>query len=397
MILPYCSVVQFRWQDMILPRGWLDILVVGDTRCGKSVTAEGLQKYFGVGEIIKGENTSYAGLVGGLSQGARSGKWDLVWGKIPLNDRKLLIVDEASSLSVDDIGNLSSLRSSGIAEVTKIKAGMTYARTRAIWLSNPRGNGIRLSHYEYPIEAVKDLIGKPEDIARFDYAIAVRETDVSSELVNSRIANTAPTDNQAAFKSLVYWAWSLQPNDVIWNEQAVDACLTYAKEITKQYDSDIPIVEQGEMRIKLARVATAVAVRVYSEHGGKLYVLPKHVDTAVELLRMFYATLGYDKMTQDKRRHEEQNLGGIPEMIAAIAKYGSAKAYQCLFMQRSVTMTDIENILMLCRQEAREVIGSMLRIGLYSRGQGGQYSRTPLMIQIIPNIIEALKKEEKKK
>lgn len=387
---------QFRWQGAILPRAWLDILVIGDTRCGKSVTAEGVQAYFGLGEIIKGENTSYAGLVGGLSQGSRSGKWDLVWGKIPLNDRKLLIIDEASSLSIDDIGNLSSLRSSGIAEVTKIKAGMTYARTRAIWLSNPRGNGIRLSHYEYPIEAVKDLIGKPEDIARFDYAIAVRETDVSSDLVNSLIENTTPTDNQVAFRSLIYWAWSLQPNDVVWSDKAVHACLSNAKTITAEYDSDIPIVEQGEMRIKIARVAAAVAVRAYSEHGGKLYVLPQHVESAVEILRLFYATLGYDKMTASKRKTAHQNLDGVPEMVATIRKYGSAKAYQCLFMQRTVTMTDIENILMLCRQEAREVIGSMLRIGLYQRCQGGQYSRTPLMIEIMPNIIEALKRDEKK-
>lgn len=380
----------------MLPRGWLDVLVVGDTRCGKSVTAEGLQAYFGVGEIIKGENTSYAGLVGGLSQGSRNGKWDLIWGKIPLNDRKLLIIDEASSLSTDDIGNLSSLRSSGIAEVTKIKAGATYARTRAIWLSNPRGNGIRLSHYEYPIEAIKDLIGKPEDIARFDYAIAVRETDVSSELVNSRITETMPKDNQKAFRSLIYWAWSLKPNDVIWSEKAVDACLSHAKFITKDYDSEIPIVEQGEMRIKLARVATAVAVRCYSEHGGKLYVFAKHVECAVNILREFYRTLGYDKMTEDKRRVETQNIEGINEMIQTIKKYGSAKAYQCLFAQKQFTMTDLENILMLCRQEAREVIGSMLRIGLFTRGQAGSYVRTPLMISILPDLVAALKREEGK-
>lgn len=394
MILAYCSTIQFRFAGNLYPRGWLDILVIGDTRCGKTVTAEGLARHLGVGEIVKGENTSYAGLVGGLSQGVRSGKWDLVWGKIPLNDRKLLIVDETSSLSKDDIGNLSSLRSSGVAEITKIKAGVTHARTRMIWLSNPRGDGMRLANYDYAIEAISDLIGKPEDIARFDFALAVRETDVSSDAVNSRADEKEPTDNPAAMRSLVYWAWSLQPNDIIWSEDATDHCLALARKLAKDFDSSIPLVEQNEIRIKLARVAVAMAVRAYSEKEGQLRVFPLHVDAADEFMRGCYQTLDYQRLTLAKRQVLERNVSAITEVVKTLAKYGNKFTYECLFGIRAISMTDIENVLMLCRQEAREVVGTMIRFGLYTRNANGHYQKTPFLIQIMPDLLRRIKAEK---
>ena len=70
-------------------------------------------KHYQLGEFVTGENTSFAGLIGGMQQNQK--RWFVSWGKIPLNDRRLVILDEASGLSKRDISNMSGVRSSGIA------------------------------------------------------------------------------------------------------------------------------------------------------------------------------------------------------------------------------------------------------------------------------------------
>ena len=67
-LLTYCSVLRFYFQDRLLPRGWMDILIIGDTRCGKSWVVDGVVQALDMGEFFKCENTSFAGLIGGLQQ-----------------------------------------------------------------------------------------------------------------------------------------------------------------------------------------------------------------------------------------------------------------------------------------------------------------------------------------
>ena len=57
------SVISFRFDNEFVKKGWMEMMVVGDTRCGKGYVAEKLLEYYGVGEVVNGENCSFAGLV----------------------------------------------------------------------------------------------------------------------------------------------------------------------------------------------------------------------------------------------------------------------------------------------------------------------------------------------
>ena len=204
--LAFHSVQNFVFNKEFIKRGMLDILILGDTRCGKGFVTEGLNNYYRVGEIASGDNCSFAGLVGGLQQAGT--RWLITWGLIPLNHNRIVIIDETSSLSEKDIGKMSRIRSEGVAEISKIIRESTQANTRLIWLANPR-SGRSLVTYNTGVEAIKELIGAMEDISRFDFVLTVANNEVPSEVINAPADySTADADKFTVemCQALILWA-----------------------------------------------------------------------------------------------------------------------------------------------------------------------------------------------
>jgi len=312
--LTYHSVLAFYFQDVLIQKGWLDFLCIGDTRTGKSETTEKMLQHYKLGEMSVAENTSYAGLVGGLQQtGDR--RWFLTWGKLPLNDGRLFVIDEVSGMSIDDIGRMSGIRSSGIAELTKIQTERTTARTRLIWLSNPR-SGRHLSSYSYGVLAVPELIGRAEDISRFDFVISASRDEVPIESMNRKLEGEPVVEHVYTSElstQLALWAWSRSVYDVVFEPEATDAILEYAIRMGREYSSSIPLVEGANQRVKIARMAVAAAARVFSTDptGEKVIVKKMHVDFVYQFLEDIYSkpSLDYkgysDRELQDVRVAEQ--------------------------------------------------------------------------------------------
>ncbi len=197
--LVFHSVLSFNFLGNVVRKGWLECLILGDTGCGKTATVGALIKHYKAGDICTGEGATFAGIVGGAQQFA--GNWSITWGQAPLMDRRLLAIDEVSGLTTEMISNMSGMRSDGIAALTKIHQEKTFARTRLIWISNPRGRNKGLRAYNTGIEAVQELIGRPEDVRRFDFAVTVAKDNkigldqhLSMEGMVSRIV-TEPSTN----------------------------------------------------------------------------------------------------------------------------------------------------------------------------------------------------------
>jgi len=313
--LCYHSVLRFIFQHKVEHKGWLEVLVLGDTRTGKSETAQWMAYHYQLGEYGAGEGTTFAGLLGGLQQGAGGNNWMLTWGKIPLNDRGLFIIDEVSGLTHEQIGQLSGIRSLGVAELTKIRQEKTNARTRLIWISNLR-KGKSLDDMEYGVEGIQELIGANEDIARFDHAVTAASGEVPESEINKDISERDPVPHRYTSElcnTLVLWAWSRnlgnihKNNQVIFEKEAEELILKYATEFSKKYTSKIPLVEGANHRIKLAKMAVAAAARVFStdETCEKVIVKPEHVHFVAEVQQEAYdkPSMGY-KQYSEKVREE---------------------------------------------------------------------------------------------
>lgn len=357
--LVWHSAIGFDFDGSRVDRGWLELLVVGDTRTGKSEAAGKLARHYAAGEIVSCESASYAGVVGGAQQFGSRGEWTITWGAIPLNDRRLVVLDEISGLSPEAIAQMSSVRSSGTAEITKIQQERTYARTRLIWLGNPRNAS--MGDFTYGVQAIAPLIGNPEDIARFDLAMCVRAGEVSAEEINQSHALGRFSYNSEVCSALVRWVWSRKPDQVKWAAGAEQAVYAAATQLGERYVEDPPLVQVANVRIKVARMAVALAARLFSTDRTHtcIVVRREHVVDAVKFLDILYGmpSFGYAERSKEAIQDREEGREQYDEVKGFLrTQHGLAK-----FLRGAGTFRrqDLEEILNIDRAEANAVINNL--------------------------------------
>jgi hypothetical protein len=370
MDLVFHSVVSFTFDGKVLSRGWIEALVIGDTRTGKSEAATRLARHYSAGEVVSCESASYAGIVGGLQQFGATKEWAVTWGAVPLNDRRLVVLDEISGLSPEDIGAMSSIRSSGVAELTKIQQERTYARTRLIWIGNPRN--AKMSDYTYGVQAIRPLIGNPEDIARFDLAMSVASGDVPSSAINRSRPRAPQKYPREAASALVRWAWSRTAEDVEWDDGAEAAVYVAAERLGATYVEDPPLIQAANVREKVARLAVAIAARTFStdDRGERLIVRREHVLAARQFIDAVYGMKGFGYRERSREiiedgRVAEQNVSKAQRFLDN--KPGLSKF---LRSQGKFRRQDLEEILDIDREEANAIISQLYELRMIYKDKG---------------------------
>lgn len=373
MDLVFHSAVAFEFGGKLLARGWMELIVVGDTRTGKSEVATRLTQFYGAGEVVSCESASLAGILGGLQQFGANKEWAITWGSIPINDRRLVVLDEVSGLPEEHIGQLSSVRSSGIAELTKIQQERTYARTRLIWLGNPRGGG-RMSDYVEGVQALKPLIGNPEDIARFDLAMSVASGDVPTDAINRGYQAGPQVYDRDACRTLLRWAWSRTAEHIVFADGAEEAIYAAALDMGKRYVEDPPLVQAANVREKIARLAVALAVRTFStdERGEDVIVQPRHVKSAVQLIDHLYNMQGFGYGARSREVIERQRDAERPETIEKARKVLLNYPGLDVFLRSSgkFRRQDLEEVLDVDREEANAIISSLYQLNMIWKDKG---------------------------
>lgn len=385
--LAFRSVISFRFQNELVSKGWSDIMIIGDTRCGKGYIAEKLAKYFAVGEVISAENCSIAGLIGGLQQYNNS--WAITWGKIPLNDCGLIILDEASELQDEAWSKLSRVRSEGIAEITKIQTQVTNARTRLIFLANPINKTI--ANYSYGIQAILDVVKAPEDIARFDYVLVVAHDEVKMEDINRKHELMKSQYSIQAERDLVLWIWSRKISEIAFSSEAVKLVYKLSITLAKEYSFDIPLIQGENIRVKLSKIAIGFAGRLYSnKNNGKiLYIKEIHVLCAYTFLNLIYKKepCGYYAISKLQKPLATKNN----EKLKHIEKYFNSykdkiELCRCLLINNNITANDLSDHMDLSKEISREIISYLLRYDCISK-RSLYYVKTPTFTSWLKNII----------
>jgi len=313
--LCFHSVLQFKFQSVLLRKGWVEALILGDSGQGKTEMSLCLLNHYSLGDRVQGEGSSTAGLIGGIER--LGDRWILVWGRIPQMDRRLLIIDEFAGVSEEDIAKMSDIRSTGVAEITKIRTERASARTRLIMMSNTR-DGQPLSAYNTGVEAIKSVFTHSEDIRRLEFAVCVASGEVGEEELNAPRKSCEHKFTAQACRDLILWAWSLNPDDVVFEQDVESLILQKASELGDKYSASIPLVEPADMRLKLARLSVSCACRCFSANDkGKVVVKPEHVEFVSEFLRRCYdsATMQYNAYSE---RAEQESIFSDGELGQAL-------------------------------------------------------------------------------
>jgi 5S rRNA maturation endonuclease (ribonuclease M5) len=370
--LAFHSVPELRFQNEPIDRAMLDIIIIGDTRCGKGFVTERLTKYYGVGEVASGENCSFAGLVGGCESVGR--RFIVKWGVIPLNNGRLVVIDEASALTEDEIGHMSRVRSEGVAEISKIVREQTRANTRLIWLSNPR-SGRPIMTYNQGVSAIKELMGSNEDISRLDLALTVASNEVASQVINSK--DEVDTSDAKKFpremcRSLVMWAWSRRRDQVIFTPEAIEAVISKSIEFGDKYSATIPLIQAENVRVKLAKLSAALAARVFNadDTGEKLIVEKAHVLAICDFVDSLYEkpSMAYDvfSLTANKKTVIE-NEKSIEEAFASLSSEEREQVIEGLLSITQVTADNLADHVGGDMLAAKTLLSELVRVGCITR------------------------------
>ncbi len=373
--LVYHSPLRFYYDKKLLRKAYPEVLIVGDTRTGKTQCAEALQAHYGVGIVAGGESMSFAGLVGGLQQLGKH--WSCTWGKIPQNNRRLVIIDEAGGMTEADIARMSSVRSQGVASITKIQSQSTEARTRLIWLANPRESQT-VNQFSSGIDVIESLVHFPEDIARWDAVLIVSKDEIQfADMATRKRVTTPHVYTSELCRNLVLWAWTREPEEIKITQEAEDECYELGEKMCKKYSSDFTLVNSSEQRTKLARLSTALSARLYSTTNGKdLIVHKNHVRYIYEFLNRIYDSkyFKYDTWSVNQTAGSKLiNEAEVAEFCVSIGPYGCMKFLE----QRGMTLQDIENFLGISHDEAKVRLSKLLLNNAMKRFKGNHYSKSP--------------------
>jgi hypothetical protein len=383
MDLAFHSVLTIPFEGRRI-KGWSELLIVGDSAQGKTEASSGLLHHYSLGQRVDCKNATRAGLLGGLQEMAK--RWFVTWGKIPQNDRRLVVLEEIKGMSTDLIGKLTDMRSSGIAEIPQIAQRKTYARTRLLMLSNPRQDK-PLASYSFGIEAVRELIGSLEDIRRFDACLLVSAKQISPAEINKLSRQRLRVQHRyttTLCNRLVLWAWTRTEDQIQIGSETVERILERSVQLCSLFVESIPIVDRGSMRYKLLRLSVALAARLFStEDLETLVVRPEHVDFIADMLQRIYSdsVFGYAEFSEAVRLHNE--LVDPEEIQRYLMKMKHPKDLVIgLLHTQSIVLNDIMDLCDVDKDEAQSIVSFLVRKHALVR-EGRKYLKTPPFISLL--------------
>jgi hypothetical protein len=394
--LTWHSVIGFTFNGALVRRGWVETMVMGDSGQGKTEMAMELLRHYRLGERVQGEQSSSAGLIGGLEK--MGDTWLLSWGRIPLNDKRLLIIDEAQGLAPQQVEGMSDVRATGIAEITKIRTERTSARCRIVWLANPV-DGMTLAQHNQGVLAFGRLFKKPEDIRRLDFAICVASGDVdfASSINVHHAAPVPPRYSSDLCRKLILWAWSRRTDQTIFTEEATKAILAAATDMGVRFHSSIPLVEPADQRLKIARLAVAAAARVYStEDGERVIVKPEHVAFVVDYLERVYDSpaMSYGEYSAGMKSAEELPAATVAAVQKDILEWPhSEEAVAFLRTSTRFRKSDLVDAIGWDDAFARLQLQMMTRYRLVKSVRDG-YVKQPAFIDLLRKVAGERRLEE---
>lgn len=273
-------------------RSYLDTLIVAESRVGKSSSAQALQKTYNLGTRIplNGSNATIAGIVGG-SQAVGKNGYQIRAGAIPRAHKGAIIFEELMKAKQDIQKELTEIRSSNQAIITRVSGDITLpAFVRMLTLTNartdPSGQPKPINAYPNGIEVVVELVGTPEDIARYDIICVLPEHGAKN--IDPFFKPLEPFSKDY-YQTRIRWIWSRSAEQVSITKEIYNYAIVKSNELNNKYDSYIKIFGP-ETWMKLTRLAIAIAGYVVStdEHFENIIVTKEHIDYAAELMASLY-------------------------------------------------------------------------------------------------------------
>jgi len=283
VLLTYCSPRWVPFNDEII-RGWLVSVILGDSGSGKTQTYQRIAEFIDLGDTFSGLTGSRTGLAYALVEHKQKG-WQVRIGRYPANSRKILIVDEAQHLPDWDLRTISKAMEEGFLQVDRVQSKGYESQTRLILVANPKKDAI-MDSFSLGCEALTTIL-PATIIRRTDIAVFANSGDLKdlSFINRKRTADAQRRITPKMLRAVIYWAWNLQPGQIVFTSQAEEMSEVYG------YAVEVPLITRSDCRNNLARLAAAFAVLQLSadENFTRVVIEPQHVHMAAKFLHRLYS------------------------------------------------------------------------------------------------------------
>lgn len=316
--LAYHTVLYFNFGTFKKVRGYLDTIIVGESRVGKSSTADTLRATYGLGTFtsLAGNSATIPGLVGGSNKTTNG--YQTRAGIIPQNHRGLIIFEEFGKSNANVITELTDIRSSNEVRITRVSGTITMpACVRMIALTNVKNmNGTIKPIASYPngISVITELVETAEDIARYDLIVVL--SDRGQAQIDPYWEPEPPLEKEI-YQTRVRWIWSRTEENVIIDKEVGLYILEQANTLNKIYDCHIKIFGTEAWK-KISRLAIAVAGYLVStdDNYENIIVLKEHVDYAVSYLKRIYdnPTFKLKEYVTHERKYSQIDDDGVANL-----------------------------------------------------------------------------------
>jgi hypothetical protein len=189
---------------------------------------------------------------------------------------------------------MSEVFDTGRIKMTKVADIQALARCRKILCSNcinGYGASVHMSSRTYGVEHIPFIMRTPEDVRRLDYVIPFKVNEEVNRQIHTHVTTT-PIEGgyQEAAQCIVRWCWSRRAHQVRILRESERYAIERANTLSEKYSDDIPLLGAGDARIKIMRMAVAIAGQCFSsdESGEILIVDAGHVEAAITLLQALY-------------------------------------------------------------------------------------------------------------
>ena len=376
-------------------RGWMNAGVVGDTGTGKTESYDKICSWLGIGDVFNALSGRRTGLTFAVVTQGRSNTWRLRWGRYPQNTRKVLFVEEIQEMPVNELKSLANAMDSGWLQIDYVASGGYESKTRFMFCANPPG-GKALGEYDYGCRALKSLF-LPMFIRRMDFCMFAGASE--NRQYNRVVKDNAesPQITRDMIKSLIYYAWTLPPERIKFDEKAVKEILERSDLLTDTFgdSEEIPLICPSDIRKTLARISATMAILNMSslDEFETVTILPEHVVQATVFLERIYGMpeCGLAEFVKNSRRR--RRLGDY-EIISAEFKKRlltkgifdtdnpSVRVLRAVSLSDGSSRSDISNISGKKAAWVEEFV-SFLSYHHIVVVKGGKYFLTPKGIRVI--------------
>lgn len=323
--LAYHTVLSFDFGHFKDVRGYLDVLMVGESRVGKSSTAEALRQTYQLGTFtsLAGNSATVPGLIGGSNK-TPGGAFQTKAGLIPQNHKGLIIFEEFGKCNSNIVRELTDIRSSNEVRITRVSGTLILpAMVRMISLSNTKatsGEIKSIASYPNGIAVVTELIETAEDIARYDILAVLG--DKGNSIIDPFWEPDEPFE-AAVYQTKVRWVWSRTPNQVVIPTEVGRYIIEEANKLNEEFNCHIKIFGTEAWK-KLCRLAISIAGYLVSTDDTfqNIVVTIEHVKYAVQMYRELYDndTFRLKEYVVNERKYNEIDDKGIEDLQTMYAK-----------------------------------------------------------------------------